>query len=668
MTNEELTAILAAHIVWVETRSRDGQRADFRGAKLEDVVLDGANLAEADFSGASLRGVGFVNANLMAADFTKCSMESVVFSGANLTRASFRKSKGKIVVFEGADLSFANFEQCELPNVDFYSSRCSGTKFRAANLSESNFKRALIEDAYFERADISYCAFSEAKIVNSLFHDTSGEEANFSETELKVVDFYAAELKGAEFSLARGKADFRDTNLAYARFDRAKLILSNFYGAKLVYARFDGADVSYVSFDTADMSFSGMERVNAEASTFRGTKLQRARLSGSSFAGVVMTEADLEQASGGDQVSFKDADLRSSNFRNAHLLRSNFAGSDCRGANFFRADLREASFSRSKLQNAYFDEAVLTRSRFNEANLEGASFKDAKVKDIDLEEAVGIEDAIWKGTLLEFEFVAGSGTLALGKKTRVVSKLKKQALPMKAGAFKKLFPQEFEQIKAETQGADFTPELLDRIVAKHGVTWRVTSSRYHGSAQRICDVANKVLQLNVDLDDPVYTDEQRSILRQVKEVSIRSGHPVKTGKRWFTIGWVRYCEFFDRFLVEEVQSDVGGVRKGLKDPEFRSQLQSRGLEPEDIEQALALMQPFADRFYEDALGLTFDLAEEHGMKVEMLDYAQKKEHGSPRNVYTDLPKSMGMKLAPSLALPELGQVWTYTPNRRTRRR
>jgi uncharacterized protein YjbI with pentapeptide repeats len=381
-----------------------------------------------------------------------------------------------------------------------------------------------------------------------------------------------------------------------------------------------------------------------------------------------MFEADLEGAIGKDQVSFKDADLRSSNFRNAHLLRSNFAGSDCRGANFFRADLREASFSRSKLQNAYFDEAVLTRSRFHEANLEGASFKDAKVKDIDLEEAVGIEDAIWKGTVLEFEFVAGSGTLALGKKTRVVSKLKKQALPMKAGAFKKLFPQEFEQIKAETQGADFTPELLDRIVAKHGVTWRVTESLYHGAAQRICDVANKVLQLNVDLDDPVYTGEQRSILRQVKEVSIRSGHPVKTGKRWFTIGWVRYCEFFDRFLVEEVQSDVGGVRKGLKDPEFRSQLQSRGLEPEDIEQALALMQPFADRFYEDALGLIFDMAEEQGKKVEMLDYAQKKEHGSPRNVYTDLPKSMGMKLGASVAMPELGQVWTYTPNRRKRSR
>ncbi len=381
-----------------------------------------------------------------------------------------------------------------------------------------------------------------------------------------------------------------------------------------------------------------------------------------------MTEADLEGIQGVDQVSFRDADLRNANFGNASLQKSNFTEADCRRTNFFRANLFTSTFSRAKLKDADFAEANLTRARFHEANLEGASFKNAKVEDIDLEGAIGVEDAIWEGTTLESEFVAGSGTLALGKKTRVVSKLKKQALPMKAGAFKKLFPQEFEQIKADTQGADFTPELLERIVAKHGVTWRVTESLYHGSAQRLCDVANKVLQLNVDLDDPIYTDEQRNILRQVKEVSIRSGHPVKTGKRWFTIGWVRYCEFYDRFLVEEVQSDVGGVRKGLKDPEFRTQLQSRGLEPEDIDQALALMQPFADRFYEDALGLVFDLADEKGMNVEMLHYSQKQSHGSPRNVYTDLPKSMGMKLAPSLALPEIGQVWSYTPNRRSRRR
>ena len=258
--------------------------------------------------------------------------------------------------------------------------------------------------------------------------------------------------------------------------------------------------------------------------------------------------------------------------------------------------------------------------------------------------------------------------MAYGRKTRALSKLKKQALPLKAGSFKKLFPVEFEQVKSETKGADFTPELLEALIRRYGMTWAVTSARYQSHAQRLCPGANDVLLLNVDISDEAYTDEQRKILTAVKEMSQRSGHPVKKGKDFFTVGWVRYCEFPDRILVEEVQSDVGGVRKGLKDPEFVGQLASSGLSAGEIDAAMALMQPFADRFYEDALGLIFDMAEEQGKKVEMLDYAQKKQFGSPRNVYTELPKSMGMKLGPSQAVPDLGQVWTYTPNRRKRSR
>lgn len=79
------------------------------------------------------------------------------------------------------------------------------------------------------------------------------------------------------------------------------------------------------------------------------------------------------------------------------------------------------------------------------------------------------------------------------------------------------------------------------------------------------------------------------------------------------------------------------------------------------------MQPLADRFYEDALGLVFDKAEAAGKVVEMLDYEQKRRFGSPKSVYTDLPRKMGMKLGPSVAMPDVGQVWGYVPNRRRRR-
>ena len=486
MTNEELTAILAAHIVWVETEGRNGMRADLEGANLEGANLRGANLGGANLGGANLVDAGLKDANLVGANLIDADLEGANLVGANLYGANL----------QGADLYGANLGGAKLEGADLY----------RANLYRANLYRANLEGANLEGANL-------------------------------------------------GGANLEDANLYGA----------NLYGANLVRAN--------------------------------------------------LIDADL-----------KDANLVSANLMDANLRGAKLAG------------------------------AVLALANLARADLEGADLEGADLERADLEGAIGL-------VLPELK-----PKTALGRKAGVLGKLKKQALPMKAGAFKKLFPDEFEKIKADTQGADFTPKLLESLVAKHGFTWGVVAGRYTSSAQRICANANDVLMLVIDISDDAYTDEQRKQLRAVAQVSSRSGHPVAAGSNLFTVGWIRYCVFPDRILIEEVQSDVGGVRKGLKDSEFSESLLGSGINPEELDATMALVQPFADRFYEDAVALVFDMAAEQGKNVEMLDYKQKEPFGSPRNVYTDLPKSMGMKLGPSEAMPELGQVWTYTPNRRTRRR
>lgn len=92
--------------------------------------------------------------------------------------------------------------------------------------------------------------------------------------------------------------------------------------------------------------------------------------------------------------------------------------------------------------------------------------------------------------------------------------------------------------------------------------------------------------------------------------------------------------------------------------------EDQGLDPVETERATALLSPFADRFYEDALSILFQEARAQGYEVEMLTYASKESMGSPRNVYTDLPRSMGMrKRQKSKALPDLPEVWAVVPNR-----
>lgn len=479
---------------------------------------------------------------------------------------------------------------------------------------------------------------------HALWLTTDGDEgsrANLNNANLRGFDLSAADLE---------RANLVDANLFEANLGNAHLSRANLAGADLGRANLANADLEGSNLKRARLYYAAVKRAYLAGADLGGADLEGSNLDGSNLSDADLSDADLRHA----RLVFSDlynANLAGADFRNAHLL----------GADLRNADLRGANLEDSNLEKAKLGGADLRGADLRNANLEGAILEGAIL------EGANLEGANLEGTMLDVpeELTA---KVATGKQTRALSKLKKQALPLKAAAFKKLFPEEFERIKADTKGADFTPQLLQQLIDKYGIVWSVSKDSYQDSAQRICDNANDVLQLNIDISDPVYTEQQKKNLKAVKQVSLRSGHPVVRGGNIFTIGWVRYCDFPDRILVEEVQSDVPGVRKGLKDPDFRQQLESSGVFPEELEETLALLAPFADRFYEDALGLVFDLAEEQGKRVEMFDYAQKKQFGSPRAVYTDLPRSMGMKLGPSEAMPDIGQVWKYTPNRKRRAR
>ncbi|MSO37447.1 MAG: pentapeptide repeat-containing protein [Acidimicrobiia bacterium] len=395
----------------------------------------------------------------------------------------------------------------------------------------------------------------------------------------------------------------------------------------------------------------------------RNANLSNANLSNADLRNAYLRNADLISA------NLEDANLEGANLAHANLEGASLRNTGLEYANLSSAILRNADLSNADLSNAILREANLREANLREAILRNANLADASLARAALSDA-NLEGANLEGANLEGAIFDQAGNLhltrALGRMTRSVSKIKKH--PLKAGAFKKLFPNEFEKVKSFSQGKDFTPELLEQLIKKHGFYWSVVPGKYSSSAQRVCSNANKVLMLCVDISDPVYSDTDRRLFGSVKEISVRSGHPVSKKTSLFTVGWVRYCEFPDRILIEEVQSDVGGVRKGLKDEGFVAELAEGGVSAEDLDRSMALMQPFSERFYEDAIGLIFDMAEEQGKNVEMLDYAQKKEFGSPKSVYSDLPKSMGMKLAPSEALPEIGKVWSYTPNRRKKQR
>jgi hypothetical protein len=117
------------------------------------------------------------------------------------------------------------------------------------------------------------------------------------------------------------------------------------------------------------------------------------------------------------------------------------------------------------------------------------------------------------------------------------------------------------------------------------------------------------------------------------------------------------------YLIEEVQSDLWAVRQQTKDDKAQNQLRDAGISQKGIHDALEALKTYTDRFYEDALGILFIEAEEKGYSVEMLGYGDKKDFRSPRSVYTDLPRKMGMRPQPTQTDLELkDKVSYYKPN------
>ena len=96
---ETLSAILKEHLLWLDSRGKNGERADLSNKNLRGSDLRGADLFRANLRGADLREADLIRADLRGADLR----------GADLFRANLFRAD-----LEGADLEGANLEGANL--------------------------------------------------------------------------------------------------------------------------------------------------------------------------------------------------------------------------------------------------------------------------------------------------------------------------------------------------------------------------------------------------------------------------------------------------------------------------------------------------------------------------------------------------------------------------
>src|SRR6266404_1231719 len=116
---EELIKALEAHKLWLESKGKQGQRANFQNASLNEIRdLGGANL-----QGAILNGANFANSDLTDTNFQGAELRRAVFSEAMLRRTNFRETD-----LQNANLESANF---------LLSAQLTGADVAGANLPKA---------------------------------------------------------------------------------------------------------------------------------------------------------------------------------------------------------------------------------------------------------------------------------------------------------------------------------------------------------------------------------------------------------------------------------------------------------------------------------------------------------------------------------------------------
>lgn len=214
LTNQELDAILEAHVEWVVSDHRNGQQADLSACRLQDVELAGRNLSYVSLQGADLSGKDLSRTVLDRADLTGANL-----TGAKLTGAKCRSTK----------LQDANLDHIEATQADFFGANLSGMQARGADFEKSNFSYAILSDARLLESSAVSANFQYAKLAHTTIQDSN----------LLCADFFHATIQDALLEKNRlqdtifQRTTVTDCRLTQNDFSRSNLEYSDFRNSSL---------------------------------------------------------------------------------------------------------------------------------------------------------------------------------------------------------------------------------------------------------------------------------------------------------------------------------------------------------------------------------------------------------------------------------------------------
>ena len=485
-----------------------------------------------------------------------------------------------------------------------------------ARLSGVNFNNADLERANLEGADLTGVSLLNAKLYRAKLRG-----AKLININLSYADLSGANLRGSNLGVANFSKPDKDNpygaKLIAADLRDADFSGSDLFGARLSDTILSGLDLSGLDMRGAYLDRARLAGTNLEDSDLRGAYLVGACLPNANFKGAKLDGANLSKTClkyscnySPDFIKLEQTFIREqygnyipSEDYDGEGIPPNFEGATLKGAFISGATLVGANFT-----NADLTDADLTNSDLSGANLTGANLTGADIRNLNLDGAILTGAILPPGRPTAFR--------SYGVMTGPILKMSKPGSPARAAEFKKKYPAEFERLKSDMGGRDFSETLRESLRDKYRTPfdWVITRGFYTGYKQRYSLCKNNFAIFNVNIEAPEYTSRQRDLLLRLSYVAKERNHPFSISPL-FAVGWIRYNKDDERgvFLIEEVQSDVKGIESWFGNPARENfLLHLTKLQPEnlgELAEIIGMLKQYASRVYEDAIGLIYQEAE-----------------------------------------------------------
>jgi uncharacterized protein YjbI with pentapeptide repeats len=170
---------------------------------LEDLQLDGVQLAECNVAGARLSSVSFAGGHWSRSNLR----------GAQLERVEAASSSWTILDLEGASLLQFRAEDSHLSLLSLRDAHCSDSSFAGSTLVLCDLSGAQLQKVDLSRCRLEGCDFQGAVLDGVSFRGSDLRSSLFAEAWLADTDFSDALVSGADFRRVGGLSDAQRTDL-----------------------------------------------------------------------------------------------------------------------------------------------------------------------------------------------------------------------------------------------------------------------------------------------------------------------------------------------------------------------------------------------------------------------------------------------------------------------